>query len=67
MTTDVTVHNEGNLIGFTLNTDAAHEWFDRNVASDGYQWLGSTLWVDHRCASALADGVADAGLVLGRP
>jgi hypothetical protein len=63
MTTDVTIRNEGSLIGFTMHTAEARKWFDANVASQGYQWLGSTLWVDHRYAYQIADGLAQDGLI----
>ena len=62
--TDVTMHSEGSLVGFTLHTLAARQWFETNVGADGWQWMGTTLWVDRRYAHALADGVAEAGLQL---
>jgi hypothetical protein len=62
--TDVTIINEGSLIGFQLNTLAARQWFEKNVGADGWQWMGTTLWVDRRYAHPLADGIAEAGLNL---
>ena len=63
--TDVTITRTlGSLVGFTAHTAVAREWFDANVGAEGWQWLGTTLWVDHRYAHALADGIADAGLEL---
>jgi hypothetical protein len=62
--TDVTIliNESGSLIGFTTHTDAANEWFADNVAADAWQWLGNTLWVDHRAAPAVANGLVAAGL-----
>ena len=62
--TDVTILNEGTLVGFQLNTLAARQWFEVNVGAEGWQWTGTILWVEHRYASALADGIAEAGLNL---
>ena len=62
--TDITIINEGSLVGFQLNTLAARQWFEENVGAEGWQWMGTTLWVDHRYANAIADGVAEAGLEL---
>jgi hypothetical protein len=60
--TDITMHNDGSLIGFQLHTLAARQWFQENVGSDGWQWMGTTLWVDRRYAQPIADGLAEAGL-----
>jgi hypothetical protein len=61
---DVTILNDGSLVGFQLNTINARQWFAANVGAEGWQWLGTTLWVDHRYAYALADGINDAGLIV---
>jgi hypothetical protein len=64
--TDVTIiGTAGSLVGFTVRTNEAREWFADNVASDGWQWMGSTIWIDHRYAPAIADGISEAGLTVG--
>jgi hypothetical protein len=62
MTIDVTIRNEGNLIAFTAHSEAAREWFDTHVESEGWQWLGSTLCVDHGYADAITCGLLADGL-----
>jgi hypothetical protein len=62
--TDVTIINEGTLVGFQLNTKAARDWFAANVGAEGWQWMGTTLWVDHRYAHPLAEGIDSSDLTL---
>lgn len=60
---DVEVSSHGSIFTFTLRTGPAREWVDRNVGSEGWQWLGAdTLCVDWRYASPLVRGMMDAGL-----
>jgi hypothetical protein len=59
---DIETYDEGTLTGFEPVTEAAQEWFDENVQSEGWQWLGGILWVDHRFANALIEGAAGDGL-----
>ena len=59
---DVVVHNNGTVFSFELVTDAARTWVDENVESEGYQWFGDRLVVDHGMAAGLADGMLGAGL-----
>jgi len=61
---DVTVIDQGTLVGFTPVSDLAQEWFADNVASEGWQWMGPTLWVDHRLAQRLLEGILGEGLVI---
>lgn len=52
--TDVRIIPQGTLIGFMPVSEAAKQWFEHNVQSDDWQWLGSVLWVEHRPAEELA-------------
>ena len=61
---DVLVANEGTVFLFNPLTERAKDWIDDNVSSESWQWLGTTLVVDHRYAWGLAEGMNDAGLVL---
>jgi hypothetical protein len=62
--TDVHVIDQGTLIGFETITETAQDWFRLNVASADWQWMGNTLWVDHRNARDLLDGIVNADLTV---
>jgi hypothetical protein len=59
----VSITDHGSVVGFTPLTPEAKTWFDKNVASEGWQWMGSTLYVDHRMADDLAAGLENEGMV----
>ena len=59
---DVLIRSEGTVWIFNPVTAAAKEWFDENVHTESYQWLGTSLVVDHRFAAGLIQGILDAGL-----
>ena len=61
---DIRLHDQGTLIGFTLISDTAREFFTENVYSEDWQWLGPTLWVDQREARNLIQAVIDQGFRL---
>ena len=63
---DFTVTVSGSMVGLTPVSEHANEWVDQNVEAEGWQWLGNTLWIDHRFAGALLDGVREAGFTLER-
>ena len=46
----------------TPKTDRAKTWVDENVHSEPWQWLGSTLVVDHHFIKDLELGMVDARL-----
>jgi hypothetical protein len=60
--TDVTFCDEGSLVRITPLTEAALDWIDANVASEGLQWLGRSLCVDWRHGALILVGLEDAGL-----
>ena len=62
---DVRITDGGSLVGFEPVSETAKEWFAENVGSEGWQWLGPVLYVEHRCAKNLLCGLADAGLEHG--
>jgi len=62
---DVSIRNEGTVWVFNPLTPAAKEWFDENVHTEPYQWLGTSLVVDHGLAAGLVQGILDAGLEVG--
>ena len=61
---DVLVANEGTVFLFNPLTAKARQWINEHVQAEDYQWLGTTLVVEHRYAWGLAEGMKDAGLVL---
>jgi len=61
---DVSVLNDGSVVLFTPNTDAARDWVRDNVQLEDWQWLGNGFAVDHRYAGDLAEGMVADGLVL---
>jgi hypothetical protein len=63
-TPDVLVCNEGTVLLFCPLTSRGKEWIDEYVQPDA-QWFGNALVVEHRYAWGLAQGMKDAGLVLG--
>lgn len=64
-TPDITVNDQGTVVGFTFETPAAKRWVDEAVSNEGWQWMGDTLWVDHRSAQFLVDVASGAGFEIG--
>jgi len=63
--TDVRVIDSGSLVGLHILTDEAEAWIADNVASEGWQWMGNILWVDHRMAGPVIEGMQAGGLICG--
>lgn len=61
---DVRVSNHGTLYGFRPVSDAAKQWFEDSVSSESWQWMGGTLYVDHRYARNLGEGLQAEGFTL---
>jgi hypothetical protein len=61
---DIRIINQGTMTGVLPLTEQASQWVDDNVQSEGWQWLGKILWVDHRMVDALIDGMIAAGFAL---
>lgn len=59
---DVQITNNGSIFSFRLMTQAAKDWVEENVQTESYQFMGSTLHVEHRYARDLAAGMQEAGL-----
>ena len=64
MQPDVLVRNGGSVYLFCPLTPAAKVWFEENVQSDGWQWFGNALCVEHSYVLGLIEGIQDAGLVV---
>ena len=63
---DLLIRDEGTVVAFQPVTPAAREWIDENIISEGWQWLGDTLAIDHRYADTIIDGAILDGLVVRR-
>ena len=63
--TDIRLAHEGNLIGFQPVSPRCKQWMHDHVRSAAWQWLGPTLWVDHRIAEVLALALVTEGFNLG--
>ena len=61
---DVLVANAGTVFTFCPLTARAKTWVDENVQAESYRWFGDALVIEHRYAWGLAEGMADAGLIL---
>lgn len=59
---DLLIRDEGTVVVFRPVSDAARQWIDDNVISEGWQWLGGTLAVDHRYADSIIQGAMLDGL-----
>ena len=64
MAVEVAIYDYGSIVQFEPLVERAVEWFEENVQSESWQWLGGRLCVDHRYADDLARGLADSGFVL---
>lgn len=62
-TVDLQIINQGSLVGFRYMSTDAHAFLTGDeVVSEGWQWMGNTLYVDHRLAPVLMDGCIEHGL-----
>ena len=61
---DVRVIQDGSMVGLHMLTDDAEGWVADNVATEPWQWMGKILWVDHRMAGAVIEGMQAEGLAL---
>lgn len=59
---DISIFDQGTLVGFRPNSQDAYCRMDESVMSEDYQWLGRTLWVDHRYADGLIEHLESLGL-----
>ena len=59
---DLQVENHGSIFLFRPLTDEGRVWLDENTETEGWQWLGGALAVEHRYAADLAYGAQADGL-----
>lgn len=56
---DIVIRDFGSVWAFTGQTDAGRAFLRDEVQSEGWQWHGSNLMVDHRPAHGLYDHIAE--------
>lgn len=62
---DIRVITEGNMLGFQCLSKAGLDYLTSDeVISEGWQWLGQTLYVDHRLATDLFVACDEQGLTI---
>ena len=63
---DVQITDNGTLVRFWFHNTEALEWFDENVETEGWAWLGSfVVNVGHRYAEAIIEGLMEEGYTCG--
>lgn len=62
MEIDIEVTSGGSVFLVRPLTDAGRDWLHENVESEGWQWLGDALAVEHRYIEPLVCGMVQAGL-----
>lgn len=63
MTRDLKVTDHGSVVQFFPLTDAG-EAFLKNIHTEGWQWMGNSLVVDHRAARNVVEAIINEGLEL---
>lgn len=64
MSADISVVDQGSVIGFSGVSEDGGAFLLEALDSEPWQWMGETLWVDHRVAQGVIGAIDDAGLVL---
>lgn len=59
---DIRVENHGTIMLVIPESDAAREWIDENVHTEGWQWIGPALAIEPRYLPELLQGASDDGL-----
>jgi hypothetical protein len=62
---DIRLIDAGSLVGFLPATKIGHDWIEAHLDPEPWQYLGSTLYVDQRCARDIMQGMIDDDLKLG--
>lgn len=59
----VKVLTNGGVTGFLPMTPGAKDWFDINIDSAPWQWIGEVLWIDAHLVPSLVTNMLDAGFL----
>jgi hypothetical protein len=57
------IDNQGSVVLFIPENKTEKKWLQDNTQAEDWQWLGSSLVVDHRMAHDLAEAVAEEGFI----
>ncbi len=58
---DIEVRNHGTIVSLTATSMWGEAFLDQ-LPTEGWQWMGRTLNVDHRLAPHIIEGAQDDGL-----
>lgn len=61
---DFDITNHGSIVMIAPLTPAAQEWWDENVPTEGWQWMGGACAVEPRCVEALVEGLQEEGFTI---
>jgi hypothetical protein len=65
MEVDFSVFSDGphsSIYLLTPHTPAARAWLDENVQAESYQFIGTSLAVEHRYIAEIVEGIRAAGM-----
>jgi hypothetical protein len=62
---DIEVTNGGSVVLLTPKTGTGRDWIDDNLDTEGWQWMGASLALDHRYAPPIIEGMIGDGLTIG--
>ena len=57
--------NNGTICTIYVYTEAAKDWVNENVQTEGWQWMGNGFSGEPRMMLAVAEGMQADGLVFG--
>ena len=60
------INNEGSVVQFIPENQVEIDWINDQVYADDFQWIGTTLVVDHHMAQDLIWAITDAGFVFNQ-
>ena len=61
---DFQVENHGSVILLRPGNEAAKDWLDFNCVPEPWQWFGSALAVEPRCAPDIIEGLQEEGFTI---
>jgi hypothetical protein len=61
---DFSLTNHGTIFTIEPVTQQAKDWFDENVPTEGWQWMGSACSVEPRCIEPLVEGILEEGMTI---
>jgi hypothetical protein len=59
--TDVRITDHGSIVALRPRSEEAWAWFDANVQSESWQWMGESLCIEPRYAQEIVYALRDEG------